>query len=117
MCFLYKIKVDNHILILSHAGQQKVDDATDKAGLTIPNTAPRGQEIIREEISSLKEQFEISFTTSIGSQSQLGENFSFNCYDKLFINYHYLNLRMRFDVFFQNEPWNSGRAMMNCLIT
>ena len=55
-----------------------MDDATDKAGLTIPNTAPRGQEIIREEISSLKEQFDITFTTSIGSQSQLGKKFLFS---------------------------------------
>ena len=72
--FLCKIEVSN-ILILSHSGQEKVDDATDKAGLTIPNTAPRGQEIIREEISSLKEQFDITFTTSVGSQSQLGKNY------------------------------------------
>ena len=75
MLFFNKIKVDHYILILSNIGQVKVDDATDKAGLTIPNTAPRGQEIIREEISNLKEQFDISFTTSIGSQSQLGENY------------------------------------------
>ena len=50
-----------------------MDDATDKAGLTIPNTASRGQEIIRDEIHNLKEQFDGCFTTCSDSQIQLGK--------------------------------------------
>ncbi len=46
---------------------------TDKAGLTIPNTAPRGQEIIRDEVHGLKDQFDLCFNTCAESQTQLGE--------------------------------------------
>ena len=53
-------------------GQEKADDVADKAGLTIPNTASRGQEIIREEVHNLKDQFDVCFATCADSQTLLG---------------------------------------------
>ena len=52
----------------------QIADATEKSNITFPNTASKGQDVIREEVKDLKEQFEICFSTTEETQSQLGES-------------------------------------------
>lgn len=58
---------------MEDAGKDKIKEVLEKAGQTLPNTAPRGQEVIQSETKSLNEEFETCFSTITEKKSQLGE--------------------------------------------
>lgn len=63
------------LLSLKPEGQARMRSVAEKAGVTSPNTAPRGQDMIRGELKSLMDDMD-SWTSAVNDTSaQLGEKF------------------------------------------
>ena len=56
------------------AGQHKLQLVAETAARTTPDTAPSGQEVIKEDLKMLNDEFYNCFNTVSTTQAQLGEH-------------------------------------------
>ncbi len=68
---------------LKGEGDIKVKSASEKAAATLPNTSPRGQDIIRSELKSLTEDFDNWATSVMETSALLGMLLILNSYGNL----------------------------------